>query len=152
MLAERDSVGLGWLDCENCDQDQKEELGCHRFGLKLIGRKWTLIDFSGEPSHDKVRFCPRSCVDDDSAPPGRVSPGQITAGIEKFSKVKACGGLASFNGESPSDSPPRVSWFYATISGVADRYSAEVKDTQARLNAKVVASLNARKGGLGNGF
>lgn len=140
--AESDEIGLGFLDCDNCDSDQKEELGCHRFGNRLTGRKWTMIDYTGGAEHDRVMFCPRSCLDQN--PPGRVSADDIYQAISRARKIKALGGPATFEGQAPAELPPRYNWFYATFEGVVTRYKAEVNDALSRLSAKVSRARSLR--------
>lgn len=135
-------MGLGFLDCNECqDTDEQQDRGCHRFGLKLKARRPWAVDYTGNKAHDQINFCPRSCSDPENQPPGRVSLEALAAGLAKFRKIKACGGLSDFNGLSPSDCPPRVSWFYATVEGIISRYQAEVRDTQTQLQNAVVSTL-----------
>lgn len=89
-------------------------------------------------------FCPRSCIDDDNTPPGRVTPDEIYQGMQKYRKVKSLGGPAEFEGESPADLAPRYSWFFATVDGVITRFKAEVNDALSRLSAKVARSRSMR--------
>lgn len=143
LTSQSAEVGLGYLNCDECEE--QEERGCHRFGNRYTPLRPWAIDFTGDESHDKISFCPKSLEDDDWVPPGRVSCEAILNGFVKAKKVKACGGLRDYNGESPADSPPRVGWFYATVEGVVARYQAEVKDTQTILHNAVVEALSRRK-------
>lgn len=143
LTSQSAEVGLGYLDCEECDE--QEERGCQRFGNHYQTNlpndsKWA-IDYTGGYDHDHIDFCPRSVIDDAHQYEGRVSIESLLTAISKYRKVNACGGLAAFNGLSPADSPPRVSWLYATIDGVLSRYQAEVRDTQTQLQNAVVSAI-----------
>lgn len=141
---ESDEIGLAFLDCEECDEEQKADLGCWRFGNRLKASHWISIDYTGTLTHDRVNFCPRSCLDDDHTQEGQPLASDILSAMQKAKKVRAFGGPDRFEGESASDLAPRYAWFWATLEGVISRYTSECRDAQARLNRKVTSAIHRR--------
>jgi hypothetical protein len=142
--SEADDVGLGWLDCEQCDETQQQQFGCWRFGNRLKAEHPLPIDYTGNTSHDSVMFCPKACLDEEHSPEGQPLPSDFFEALERAKKIRAFGGPDRFEGQPPSDLPTRYVWFWATLEGVVSRFQSEVKDSQAKLNAKVARSINRR--------
>lgn len=134
---ETDIIGFASLECDGCDDGTKADLGCWRFGNKIRGSERTKIDHTGDMSHDKVRFCPRSLLDEENCPPGRVSVDALAQGLARYGRLVGCGGLSQALGEAPVDLPPRVGWFWATANGVERRYRQQIDDKQVQLNNRV---------------
>lgn len=121
------TVGIGGaLDCNQCDDLQKQELGgCPFWDSHQKGTVPSCIDFTGDDDRDLIWVCPLGV---------RIQEPAVALDVMAWNKITVNGGPEARYGPGLGHLPARVTEALTMLAALEQRYINEIKRTRAEMD------------------